>query len=64
VDRLLLENNAARSLIRKVHPEICFWAFNDREPMQCSKKRRCGKDERIRVLESVPPKTRELLDAT
>ena len=62
VDRLLQEDKAARSLIREVHPEICFWAFNNSEPMQCSKKRKCGREQRTKVLESVFPKTRELID--
>lgn len=53
VDHLLREDPAARSRIREVHPEVCFWAFNGRQPLTSSKKTAGGRQERLELLESI-----------
>ena len=49
---LLRRDAKAREIVREVHPELCFWALNDRKPMCYSKraKARAGFDERMAVL--------------
>ena len=52
VDDLLSRDAKAREIVREVHPELCFWALNDRKPMCYNKraKARAGFDERMAVL--------------
>lgn len=38
--------------VREVHPELCFWAMADGQPMQFKKSRRDGFDERKHLLET------------
>ena len=53
VDRLLIVNKNARSLIREIHPELCFWALNGARPMKYRKKDERGLLERRQVLSGV-----------
>ncbi len=62
VDDLMRSNVEARQKIRETHPEICFWAFNNRQAMQHTKKAEAGYRERLAVLEHVFPKTQETID--
>jgi predicted RNase H-like nuclease len=39
----------------EVHPEVCFWALNQRRPMKHNKKAKEGAAERIAVLRRVFP---------
>jgi len=39
----------------EVHPEVCFWALNQRSPMKHNKKTKDGAAERIDVLRRVFP---------
>ena len=64
VDQLLTSNKTARKRIKEIHPEICFWAFTDGRPMIHSKKRGKGFSERMEVLLSIYPHTREIVDYT
>ena len=41
VDVFLSRNTLAREVIREVHPEVCFWAF-DQKPMNLNKKYKNG----------------------
>jgi predicted RNase H-like nuclease len=50
VDQLFLTDATAKSSIREIHPEVCFWALNSREPMMHPKKSPEGYSERLRVL--------------
>ncbi len=50
VDELLSNDESARKRIREIHPEICFWALNDKKPMVYNKKTGAGFDERRRLL--------------
>jgi predicted RNase H-like nuclease len=61
VDILLSEYESARSRVREIHPEICFWALAGR-PMEHSKKTRDGFSERKQVLQSVYPHTDDVIN--
>ena len=68
VDALMRRDpQALQSRVREVHPELCFWALNGRQPILPNKKRLSGRHERWHVLRSVlpslpeqPPHPREL----
>lgn len=62
VDKLLTADMTARSRIREIHPEICFWSLAGRKSMACSKKLKDGIEERKEVLLSVYPHTKEVVD--
>lgn len=63
VDSVMLNpDRSARPRIRESHPEICFWALNRKQPMKFNKRRPAGAMERIRVLEKVEPRTRQIFD--
>lgn len=64
VDEVMQNLDANASPVREVHPEICFWALNNRQPMEHSKKKREGEAERIRVLQRGEPRTQEIFDDT
>jgi predicted RNase H-like nuclease len=53
VDELLLKDGKARQKIREVHPEICFWAWNDEHPMKCGKKTAQGFEDRKNLLRKI-----------
>jgi len=55
VDDLLAESERARSMVREVHPELCFWAFGEGKPMRNGKKTDDGFRERMAVLEQLLP---------
>jgi len=50
VDEFLHENISARSRIREIHPEVCFWSLNGGKPMMFKKKKIDGLRERMTVL--------------
>ncbi|MDE2992614.1 MAG: DUF429 domain-containing protein [Chloroflexota bacterium] len=63
VDTVLLDRGAsATPPVREVHPEVCFWALNHRQPMRSRKKTRDGEDERLRVLRETEPRTQDIFD--
>lgn len=66
VDQLLLADMIARSHIREIHPELCFWALNSGKPMKYSKKKEKEKAflERMEVLLSVYPYTNDIVNNT
>lgn len=51
VDALLVKSGEARARIREVHPEVCFWAWNDGEPMRAPKKTPAGLRQRKALAE-------------
>ena len=59
VDRVM---QARQPSVREVHPEICFWALNNRNPMRSGKKKPGGIEERLCVLEQVDPRARKIFD--
>ena len=61
VDKVLLDRDAsAPPPVREVHPEVCFWALNHRQPMNPSKKKREGKNKRLSVLQRIEPRTENI----
>ena len=48
--------------VREVHPELCFWALNDRQPMMFNKKKSQGRAERLRVLGETEPRSEEIYE--
>ena len=65
VDETLLSACAGEvRKVREVHPEVLFWALNDRKPMKFKKKERGRKgiDNRICVLEPIEGKARRIYD--
>ena len=62
VDQGLQTHRSWWSKLREVHPEVCFWALAGRRPMAHSKKKREGREERLRVLERYEPTARVFLD--
>lgn len=62
VDELLSADMTARSRIREIHPEICFWALNGKKSMTFSKKDESGIQERKEVLISVYPYCWDIFD--
>jgi predicted RNase H-like nuclease len=51
VDEVLGRDSRARELIREVHPEVCFWAWNQNRPMEYSKKTPKGRRQREALAE-------------
>jgi predicted RNase H-like nuclease len=51
VDELVLERADARTRIREAHPEVSFWAWNQRQAFQVSKKTRAGREQRLALVE-------------
>lgn len=57
VDRVML---VRQPRVREIHPEVCFWALNNRSSMKFSKKNREGIEERLCVLEQEEPQARNI----
>lgn len=62
VDQLLSTDTNVRSIIREIHPELCFWALNCGEPMKFKKKAEDGFSERKQVLRRVFGQTTEIVN--
>lgn len=63
VDHLLSFGALARSVVREMHPEICFWSLNGRRAMRHAKRSPAGISERTDVLGRHEPRAAELLAA-
>lgn len=50
VDKFIRAEASLRARVREVHPEICFYFMAGKRPMQFSKRRRAGRDERSSLL--------------
>lgn len=61
VDRLMCSDAEARSRIREIHPEVCFWTLAGGRPMASNKKHRSGFEERLNVLRGHDPRTDHIL---
>lgn len=59
VDDLLQEPEHARSTVREVHPEICFWGLRG-TPMRHPKRTREGFNERLEILSRHLPVSRSV----
>ena len=62
VDQVLSNHDATTPVIREVHPELCFWALNGKNPMTHGKKTKAGKDKRLCVLMRREDRTQEIFD--
>jgi predicted RNase H-like nuclease len=51
VDSLIRSRPSLQSIVREVHPELCFYFLAGRRPMKYGKKSRDGQSERASVLE-------------
>ena len=61
VDELLRNCPKARGMVREIHPEVCFAALAG-HPMQHSKRKKAGRDERCAVLLEHWPGLDQLID--
>lgn len=59
IDDLMRTCEKARCLIREIHPELCFWALNERNALRFKKTKRQGIEERLTVLERIRPSARQ-----
>ena len=62
VDKLLQNNISLRKKLRECHPEVCFWALNNKNAMRFNKKRKAGREERMHVLARYFPIAHQLLE--
>ena len=67
VDDLLRCDAKARAIVKEVHPEICFWALNDGQPMQHSKSNKAKEKwkahgDRLKVLKNCWPDAQAAAD--
>jgi len=53
IDTLMREYPGAN--LREAHPEVCFWALNNRTACRCNKKTAEGISERLHILEPLLP---------
>ena len=63
VDEVLLSDLEARRKLREIHPEVCFWALNERQPLRHPKSSRGGLEERLSLLIRHVADARALVDA-
>ena len=64
VDRVMRSRGQnANPEIREIHPEVCFWALNDRRPMNYKKVESAGVKERLSVLGLVEERTTDIFAA-
>jgi predicted RNase H-like nuclease len=47
--------------VREIHPEILFWALNNKKPMQYNKKKAPGRNERMKLLAPIFPNIEEFV---
>lgn len=61
VDKILLNDLELASRVLEVHPEVCFWALEDRTPMRHAKRTPAGAKERLATLTRWMPDAEGLL---
>ena len=62
VDELFAQDAAARSMVREVHPELCFWGLAGGRAMAHRKKTEDGFKERLSMLRRFLPESPGLVD--
>lgn len=50
IDQILAERQGLQERVKEIHPEVCFWAWNGKRPMQHNKKTKEGADERRKLI--------------
>jgi predicted RNase H-like nuclease len=51
VDAFMTEMGSSLN-IREMHPEVCFWSFNNNSPLDFAKKKKAGFEERMELVRS------------
>jgi len=64
MDEFLSGNHQVRGSIREMHPELCFWSLNGCQPLRYSKTKENGYLERFKLLQSVYPQSKAIIDHT
>ena len=64
VDEFLSGNRQLSGSIREMHPELCFWSLNGCRPLRYSKTKENGYLERFKLLQSVYPQSKAIIDHT
>jgi predicted RNase H-like nuclease len=54
-----MRSHDLRGKVREMHPEVAFWALNDRKPLQFAKKKQEGAEERLEILTRFLPFARD-----
>lgn len=62
VDEFLQEFEDAREVVREVHPEVCFWAFDGKRAMADGKLTDDGLEKRLDVLSEVDARAQEIYE--
>ena len=57
-----IKSTGLQGKIREMHPEVCFWALNGFTPMEFSKKKNDGFNERRRLLNKYLSNTDKLVE--
>jgi predicted RNase H-like nuclease len=64
IDEFLSGNLEIKGSIREMHPELCFWSLNGCQPLRYSKTKQNGYLERYKLLKSVFPQSKAIIDYT
>lgn len=62
VDRIAQADTQTATVLRESHPELCFYGFNDQQPIVHSKKSDRGRQKRLSVLTDRLPAAEDLYD--
>lgn len=62
IDEFILGNEVYKNRIFEAHPEVCFASLNNQIPMVFKKKEKVGIEERINLLQSIFPKSKEIFE--
>ncbi|MFW5994294.1 MAG: DUF429 domain-containing protein, partial [Halanaerobiaceae bacterium] len=62
VDNLIKAAPEAKTIFREAHPEIVFWAINNRQEMSYNKKKAGGYQERLDLLKNYLPDLEDLIN--
>lgn len=64
VDAVVQQDGRAKAVLRESHPELCFYAINDRNPVAYGKKSERGREKRMDLLESKLDDPKRLYEKT
>ncbi|MDQ6994776.1 MAG: DUF429 domain-containing protein [Mariprofundaceae bacterium] len=59
---LFIQGNSIINNFREMHPEVCFWALNNKQAMVHPKKQQNGIDERLEILSRYCPQTQDIFN--
>ena len=61
IDKFLI-STGLQGKFREMHPEVCFWALNNYQPMQFKKKKKDGFNERENLLNKYFSNSKKLIE--